>query len=119
MALALINTARALDDPRFLWRVRAALLERAATKVRIASTPVIERLYAEYILSNPMTPDPRMEAMVATTDTVAEAVTVDQYNTVSTEGVTDDQIAAAVNTAFITVATLMFSPTVVDSDPEE
>lgn len=108
--MALINTARALDDARFLWRVRAAMLELATAKVRANVTGNV-RLYAEHILANPMAADPRMEAFVATNDTVSDAVEVDEFNTVSTEGVTDAQITSAANSAFNVVADLMFSPT--------
>lgn len=115
--MALINTARALDDARFLWRVRAAQLELAAAKIRANNITGSTRLYAEHILANPMAADPRMEALVATNDAVAEAIVVDEYNTVNTEGVTDAQITSAANTYFATVAELMFNPTVM-SDPE-
>lgn len=106
----LLKTARALDDPHFLWRVHAAQLELAAAKVR-ANVTGNARLYAEHILANPMASDPRMEAMIATHDTVANAVQVDEFDTVNTDDVTDAQITSAANTYFATVADLMFSPT--------
>lgn len=105
----LINTARALDDQRFLWRVRAAMLEAATYHVRAGATedtPI--GMYARHVLANPMAEDRRMEALCATDDAVAAAVTVDEWSTVNTEAVTDAQIEAAVAANWEVAAQLTF-----------
>lgn len=105
----LINTARALDDQRFIWRVRAAMLEAASYHIRAGATEDTSvGMYARHILANPMGEDRRMEALCATDDAVAAAVTVDEWSTVNTEGVTDAQIEAAVAANWELAAKLTF-----------
>lgn len=108
----LIKTARALDDQRFLWRVRAAMLEAASYHVRAGATEdTSSGMYARHILANPMAQDRRMEALVATDDKVAAAVMVDEYSTVNTEYVTDEDINTAVAANWQIAAELTFPPT--------
>lgn len=96
--MSLINTARALDDIRFKWRVRAALLKVAT--IRKDSQLAEEIAYAEHILRNPMSEAPQLEALCATDIGVVEMVTVDQYNTVNTEAVKDDTIFYVADVSF-------------------
>lgn len=88
--MSLIGTARALDDQRFKWRVRAALLKIASIK-KDSQLPA-EIAYAKYLLQNPMVENAQLEALCATDIGVTEKVTVDQNNTVNTEGVADDTL---------------------------
>lgn len=85
--MSLIGTARALDDVRFKWRVRAALLKTAS--IRKDSELPDEIAFANHLLHNPMVENPQLEALCATDIGVTEKVTVDQNNTVNTEGVED------------------------------
>ena len=100
--MSLITTARAVDDPRFLWRVNAAALVTAQAK---ASEPDgIEQWYAEYVLDHPLQGNPTLHALVAANAAIASTVTVDSYNTVNTEGVTDNDILYVVGTVWNLVA---------------
>ena len=101
--MSLISTARALDDDRFLWRVRAAALNVAITK--FGGADGIEKNFAQYIIDNPMTPLKTLEAIVANNTAVSAAVTVDQYNTVNTEAVTDSIIISGVQNVWNAAAT--------------
>lgn len=92
--MSLLNTARALDDARFVWRVKAATLTIAADK--ISSAEGAGQVFASQILSAPMADNDTMAALVAADGAVAAAVTVDEFNTVSTEAVRDEDIIAAV-----------------------
>lgn len=92
--MSLITTARALDDVRFLWRVRAAMLQTALTKY--TSLDVDDKAFAAHVLDNPMEPNRTMEALVAVKDAVSAAVIADDMNSVNTEAVTDAAILAAV-----------------------
>jgi hypothetical protein len=100
--MSLISTARALDDARFLWRVRAAMLNTAVTKY--TSTNANEKALAEAILDDPMMPNRSMEALVATNNSVSAAVIIDDMNTVDTEAVTDAMIMTAVSNYWTAVA---------------
>lgn len=88
--MKLINSARALDDVRFLWRVRAALLRTAA--IRRDSQLPEEIAYASYLLANPMQDVPTLAAICAADDAVAELIEVDEINTVNTEAVKDETL---------------------------
>lgn len=101
--MSLIATARALDDQRFLWRVRAATMNLAITKY--TSVEAKDKALAQEIMDKPMTPQPTMEALVASHAPIAAAIITDISNTVSTEGVTDEQIIAAVTIYWGPVAT--------------
>jgi hypothetical protein len=100
--MSLIATARALEDQRFLWRVRAATLELAITKYQ--STTANDKALAQEILDMPMLQNRTMEALVACQDTISAAITVDANNTVNTEAVTDAMITSAVATYWTPVA---------------
>lgn len=88
--MSLIATARALDDDRFRWRVRAALLKTASVR-RYSELPE-EIAYANHILQNPMQENQKLEALCATDIGVTESVTVDEQNMVTTESVSDDTL---------------------------
>lgn len=92
--MSLIGTARALDDQRFLWRVRAATLNLAVTKY--SSTNANDKALAQEVLDAPMQQNRTLEALVANNAAVSDAVIIDANNTVNTETVTDAQINAAV-----------------------
>jgi hypothetical protein len=100
--MSLLNTARALDDARFVWRVKAAALTIAADK--ISSTGGAGQAFASFILGAPMADNITMSALVAADAAVAATVTVDEFNTVSTEGVSDGDILAAVQAHWDTMA---------------
>lgn len=92
--MSLIATARALDDQRFLWRVRAAALNLATTKY--SSSDPIDKGLASDILDYPMRENKTLEALVANDSMVSSLVEIDEYSTVSTENVTDVCINEAV-----------------------
>jgi len=101
--MSLIATARAIDDARFVWRVKAALLSTAATKVTEAEGP--EQWFAEHVLDNPMAENKTAIALVAVNSAIASTVVVDAFNTVNTEGVTDADILYVVATEWTKLAT--------------
>lgn len=105
--MSLLNTARALDDARFVWRVKAAALTIAADKV--TNSTGNEQGFASFILGTPMGDCPTLCALVAAAPDVAAAVTVDEFNTVSTEAVTDQDIIDATGT-FWSVAAASWAP---------
>lgn len=95
------------------------MLDAAAYHVRAGATEDTPTgMYARHVLANPMLQDRRMEALVATDDAVAAAVTVDEYDTVSTEGVSDQQIEAAVAANWQIAAELTFPVVVPAPSPE-
>ncbi|USL85072.1 hypothetical protein [Arthrobacter phage SWEP2] len=100
--MSLIATARALDDPRFLWRVNAAAITVAAARVKETNSDA--QVYAEYVLDNPMQQNLTLAALVACTPAVAAAIEVDAFNTVSTEAVPDTDILYVVGEVWATVA---------------
>lgn len=99
----LIGTARALDDTRFKWRVRAALLQVAANYLN--SEIDAEKTYASFVLQNPMQPVPILESLCAVNLSVMEHVMVDEYNSVNTEAVPDDALLTVAETHFNRMAT--------------
>lgn len=101
--MSLIGTARALDDQRFLWRVRASTLNLAVTKY--SSTNANDKALAQEVLDNPMMQNKTLEALVANNAAVSDAVVIDANNTVNTEAVTDAQINTAVAQYWPSVAT--------------
>lgn len=101
--MSLIATARALDDQRFLWRVRAATLNLAVTKY--SSAVANDKAFAQEILDNPMQQSRTIEALVANNNAVSDAIVIDANSTVNSEGVTDAQINAAVAMYWGAVAT--------------
>lgn len=101
--MSLIASARALDDPRFRWRVSAAAIYQAGVKVTDPDS--VDQRYAEHVLDHPDRLDPTLIALVATRPSISDLVTVDEFNTVSTEAVTDNQILTAVGTMWARAAT--------------
>ena len=101
--MSLIATARAIDDPRFRWRVNAAALVTATTKVNDPDGP--EQWFAEYVLDNPMVPNATLLGLVAANQVIAATVTVDAFNTVNTEDVPDSDILYVVGEQWAKVAT--------------
>lgn len=103
MGMALIDTARAMDDQRFTWRVMAAMLVKAKEEfTKTANTNPWN--FAVHVLKNPMTEERTMFALVAIDATVSAAVAVSSADTVSTEGVEDGDIQRVVNAEWNTVA---------------
>lgn len=92
--MSLIGTARALDDARFTWRVRAAMLSIAV--IRYTSEDTDERGLAQEVLDFPMQAQRTMEALVANDAAVSAGVVIDSFNGVNTEDVSDEEILAAV-----------------------
>lgn len=79
-----------MDDQRFKWRVRAALLKIAS--IRKNSQVESEIQYAESILRNPLQDAPVLEALCAVDPGVSDLVEVDEINTVNTEAVLDETL---------------------------
>lgn len=100
--MSLIATARALDDQRFVWRVRAATLAAAVTKY--TSTDADERALAQYTLDYPLQANPTMEALVANHGAINSAIVVDASNAVNTEAITDAMITQAIGVYWAPVA---------------
>lgn len=91
--MSLIATARALDDQRFLWRVRAATLNLAVTMY--SSADAASKALAQEVLDYPMQQNSTLEALVASNAAVSALIVIDANSTVNTEAVTD----AAINNA--------------------
>ncbi|MFK0072650.1 hypothetical protein [Arthrobacter woluwensis] len=100
--MTFISTSRALDDDRFLWRIRAVALTVAAGHAKNGTSP--ERALADRILNAPKAPNPPLEALVAATQEISDAIVVTEDSTVETEDVTDESILAAVNAHWVTAA---------------
>lgn len=96
--MSLIATARAQDDARFVWRVKAAALTVAAGKAVNATGS--EAALIKFILDTPMADNPTLVGLIAANSAVSAAVTVDEHNTVSTELVPDSAILAAVTSSW-------------------
>lgn len=114
--MTLLNTARALDDERFIWRVRAAIL-RAASEKAFSEDPV-EAEYASYVLSNPMRPVPQFESICAVTPEVSAYITVDEWNGVNTEDVPDEVLSDLADARFGWLARLTI-PQPVEPIPDD
>lgn len=93
--MSLINTIRALDDPRFKWRVQGARLLNAVTLIDDPD-PDTQR-FARYVVNNPLGDVTFACALVAANPAIAELVSVDDFNTVNTEAVQDADIQYVVN----------------------
>lgn len=104
----LLNTARAMDDGQFVWRVAAAMLYEAEYKAMADGIPAESKTMAEWVLANPMVPMVTMTAMVAVNDEVAQNVTVNANGGVNTDAVTDTQIKYVVGAKWDTVAKQKF-----------
>lgn len=104
----LINTARALDDTRFLWRVRGALLRTAV--IRRDSALPEEITYASYLLANPMQESPTLAAICAADQAVADLVVVDEWGGVNTEAVKDETLIYLAEVNFHRLAQAFTSP---------
>lgn len=100
--MSLITTARALDDTRFAWRVNAAVLVTAAEKVVGADS--VGKRFALYVLDTPSAKNNMMLTLAATHPNISGKVVVDQYNTVNTEGVVDEDILKVVTNNWDVVA---------------
>ncbi|ALY10571.1 hypothetical protein FDH86_gp036 [Arthrobacter phage Tank] len=94
--MSLINTIRALDDPRFKWRVQGAMLLNAVTLID-DEDPNKQR-HARAIVNNPLRDATFAVALVAANPAISSKVTVNEFNTVNTEAVLDDEIQYTVNT---------------------
>ena len=103
--MTLLNTARALDDQRFIWRVRAALLRVATDKV--TSTDELEARYAEYVLQYPMHPVPFFESLCAADPQIASHIVVDEWSTVNTEDVPDELFYDMADSRFLWLASII------------
>jgi hypothetical protein len=112
----LLNTARALDDQQFIWRVTAAMLFEAEYKVNEPAGVEPESLaMAEWVMANPMVPLATMNAMVAVNEEVAEGVTVNASGGVNTDAVTDTIIKYVVGAKWDVVAKQNFPQAAVEA----
>lgn len=93
--MSLINTIRAIEDPRFVWRIKGALLTKAVTLID-DDDPETER-FARSIVRNPLGDASFAVALVAANPAVSALVTVDNFNTVNTEAVPDSDIEYVVS----------------------
>lgn len=100
----LLKSYRAMDDDRFAWRVRDAMLVTAMSKLT-DSDPL-----ALHVISNPQGHDTRMVAIVANDPNVRAGITVDEHSGVTTEAVTDEAIQNAVNESWDTICSLTPTP---------
>jgi hypothetical protein len=78
------------------------MLNTAVTKY--SSTNANDKSLAEEVLDSPMSAYRTMEALVATNNSVSNAVTISSNDTVNTEAVTDEMITQAVNVYWASVA---------------
>lgn len=88
--MTLLNIVRSLDDQRFIWRVKGAVIQTAVAKLEDADQQ--HAAYARAVLANPLGDAGKAPAIVAANPVIAAAITVDAYDTVSTEGVNDNDI---------------------------
>jgi hypothetical protein len=101
----LLQTARAMDDQNFVWRVTAAMLVKADYVINAPDGQSVEALeLADWVLDNPMVPVPEMNALVAVNGTVADKVVVDNNGLVNTMGIADGDIQYVVDSKWETVA---------------
>lgn len=100
--MKLINTARALDDQNFRWRVAAAQLNTAAAKVGATGN---DYNFAIRTLMDPQKVDPSMLGFVSVDSAVSDAVVVNAEGTVSTDAVLDSDILRVVQARWSAVAT--------------
>lgn len=107
--MALIDTARAMDDQRFVWRVKAAMLVKAKTEYSKTQTTDSWK-FADTVLRSPMMDEPTVVALVATDPVVSEAVTVTGTDTVNTEAVQDADIQRVVDNTWAAVAKKYATP---------
>lgn len=100
--MSFITTARAIDDDRFTWRVRAAAITVAARHIN--GEDGTAKAFAELIFQNPMSPNRPLEALVAANPAISETVTVDDNGTVNTELVPDGDIEFVITDLWLTAA---------------
>lgn len=115
--MTLLNTARALDDERFVWRVRAALLRVATDKINSADGR--EARYAQYVLQYPMHSVPIFESLCAADPQISAHVVVDEWSTVNTENVPDELFYDMADSRFLWLANIVMPDPVIpmEDDP--
>lgn len=107
----LLKFARARDDIQFVWRVSAAMTVEAQYKLGANPDMTLEgRKLMNWVLDNPMEPDPLMVAFASTDATVASSIEMDG-GTVSTAEVPDAAIKAVVGARWNIVAARRFKVT--------
>lgn len=99
----LLASMRAMDDQRFVWRVRAATLNVALDRYAIAA-PEPEYSFAAAVIDNPTTIDNLIPSLVSLVPGISALITVDEYNGVNTEAVPDALIEAGVRAWFSVAA---------------
>lgn len=103
MTSKLLASMRALDDQRFLWRVRGAALNVALERYSVAA-PEPEYSFAAAIIDNPSAIDNLIPSLVSLVPGIASMITVDAMNGVNTEAVPDELIEAGVRAWFAVAA---------------
>ena len=93
--MGLINIVRALEDDRFIWRVKGAVIQTAVAKMEDADPQF--SAYAKAVLSNPLQDAGKAPAIVVANPAILDKVDVNEYNTVSTERIEDNDILYVVN----------------------
>lgn len=104
--MALIETARAMDDARFVWRVKAAMLIKAKEEFAKTPTTATKQAFdlAVLVLKSPMMDERTMVALVAVDPAVSELVAIADGDVVSTDAVPDADIQRVVNAEWPNVA---------------
>lgn len=106
--MGLLKSARARDDQDFVWRVSAAMTVEA--QYRLGANPDMsgeERQLMDWVLENPMTPQPLMLAFASTDPAVVEGIAIDD-GAVTTALVKDAAIQGVVGQRWKTVAARRF-----------
>lgn len=110
--MQLLQYARSRDDAPFVWRVAAAMTIIAQYKLGAAPPDMTVEAHKlmDWVLDHPLESSPIMLSFVATDQTVAAAVIVDEHGVVDTSEVPDDAIKNAVDSKWDIVAIRLFPP---------
>lgn len=99
----LLKAARAIEDDKFIWRVRAGAFYYAAQNLMTWASTTKEFRFATAVLLNPTSLDPSMLAFVATDPTNAGKIVLDGV-VPNTDGVTDADIMRVIAARWSLVA---------------
>lgn len=99
----LLKAARAIEDDKFIWRVRAGAFFYAAQNLTNFGSTTKEFRFASAVLLNPTALDPSMLAFVATDPTNAGKIVLDGI-VPNTDGVTDADIMRVIAARWSLVA---------------
>lgn len=107
--MSLINTIRAIEDPRFVWRIKGALLTRAVTLIDDPDAEV--QGFARSIVRNPLGDASFAVALVAANPAISGLVNVDAFNTVNSEAVPDSDIEYVIASNWDALQEEFYGPT--------